>query len=526
MNKIANKTTLLLIVFCFIIIGLMSWRWFFSVNIKIDTIEIDIQQSETLDSLDRVLQQSLSHLQNKPQLIEFFTRPSSLTQITNLWMDECEVTQKDFGKFRQWYATRENPPQIAHPAQPPQWTYHSKTVGHKLLGRLNMPASGISYYEAYSYCQAAGGRLPYSNEFEAISNSKKGNLYPWGNNADKKIIRKAMPFRDPTLNVQACGRAELQTPKTQIHDLGNNLLEWATLANGKGVLMGGNAYHRPVKINALNLIQRPAPYDYRSQYSGFRCVYSRPANIKNTTREMPWKSISNLKSIEAGYYPIGTPPSSIIVKLFKYLEPEQYKTLTSLPIKQNPLKLRISKTEINVQQYQRFLQDPLVKLNFFNHPKHPKKITHVPINWKKQLENPARPVTSINWWNAWAFSKWSGGRLPTDKEWKKIAGARSTLHPWGNEYIIGRSIDRNHPGSKHQPRGAQLSDDESLHGVLGLAGNVAEWTSSITHYGNGFHVIIKGGSYALPRQATQVLQTAAASPNYHNPDLGFRVVFP
>lgn len=504
----------------------MTWRWLFITNISIDAVDIKVIKPTKLNPLDKILQDNLSDLQNKPQLVQFFTRPSSLTQLPSLWVDECEVSQKDFGKFRQWLATQDSHPNIAHPAQPDDWIYHSKTAGHKLLGRLNMPVSGVSYFEAHSYCLAAGGRLPYSHEFEAIANGKKGNLYPWGNHADKTIVRRAMPFRDPTLNVQACGKANLTSVDTAIQDLGNNLLEWTTTEEGnRAALMGGDAYNRPLKLHALNLIKRFAPFDYRSQYAGFRCVYPRPENLPTITRRTPWNSQSKLQPVAPGAYPIGTPPSSIIVKMLQYLKPEQYQILSSLPIKQSSLTIRIGKTEVNVTQYDAFLKDPLTKLHFFNHPKHPPKISHRPHNWEQQRSQPNKPITDITWWSAWAFSNWVGGRLPTDQEWKKIAGARSTLHPWGNEYVIGRSIDRNHPGNKGQARQSTLSDDESLHGVLGLSGNVAEWTASIVHYGNRFHVIVKGGSFNLPKEATQVTQAAAVSPNYHNPDLGFRVVF-
>lgn len=526
MLKYINKITLLLLFFCLLIVAFMTWRWVFIANTPIAVVDITIDEPTTINPLDKVLQKHLSYLENKPQLVPFFTRPSSLTELSSLWVDECEVTQKDFGKFRQWLATQENRPKIDHPAQPPDWIYQSNTAGHKLLGRLNMPVSGVSYFEAYGYCQAAGGRLPTSHEFEAIAGGKQGKLYPWGNEVSKATLQKAMPFRDPTLNVQACGRAELSQSDSGIEDLGNNLLEWVSMENGRAALMGGNAYHRPLSLHALNLIQRSAPLDYRSQYSGFRCVYPRPKNLPSITRQTPWKSTSQLHPIEAGFYPIGTPPNSIIVKMLQYLDPEQYPSLSTLPIKQTPLTSRISKTEINVEQYQAFLRDPLTQLNFFNHPKHPKHIKHTPINWIQQQPLLKKPITDITWWSAWAFANWAGGRLPTDQEWKKIAGARATLHPWGNAYIIGRSIDRNHPGSDNNPRNTNLSDDASLHGVLGFSGNVAEWTSSITHYGNRFHVVVKGGSFILPKEATQVSQAAAISPNYHNPDLGFRVIFP
>ena len=34
---------------------------------------------------------------------------------------------------------------------------------------------------------------------------------------------------------------------------------------------------------------------------------------------------------------------------------------------------------------------------------------------------PDNPVVGVNWFDAWAFAKWQGERLPTEKEWKKAS---------------------------------------------------------------------------------------------------------
>ena len=62
--------------------------------------------------------------------------------------------------------------------------------------------NGVSYYDAYAYCQASGGRLPTRSEWIAIAGGSEGRLYPWGNSFNSE----GWPYLDPRLNAaQRCG---------------------------------------------------------------------------------------------------------------------------------------------------------------------------------------------------------------------------------------------------------------------------------------------------------------------------------
>jgi len=132
------------------------------------------------------------------------------------------------------------------------------------------------------------------------------------------------------------------------------------------------------------------------------------------------------------------------------------------------------------------------------------------------------PVFGVDWYDAYAYAKWKGQRLPTEQEWEKAArGTSGNLFPWGNEKDdkrVNSGVDFNpNPeeggnvdGWKRWSPVTAMRGDKSPFGVMGMAGNVSEWTGSwdeSPELGGMKVPVIRGGNwqnadYSLTRRLT------------------------
>jgi formylglycine-generating enzyme required for sulfatase activity len=87
------------------------------------------------------------------------------------------------------------------------------------------------------------------------------------------------------------------------------------------------------------------------------------------------------------------------------------------------------------------------------------------------------PVTDVDWQQAKRYAEWAGGRLPTEAEWEYACrGTDGRIYPWGNEPPSHALANYdNSEGTK--PVG---SYPPGANGLYDMAGNVWEWTSSLS----------------------------------------------
>ncbi|MEI7776129.1 MAG: SUMF1/EgtB/PvdO family nonheme iron enzyme, partial [Verrucomicrobiota bacterium] len=214
--------------------------------------------------------------------------------------------------------------------------------------------------------------------------------------------------------------------------------------------------------------------------------------------------------IPAGSYPVGSEGHRVQIQAFE-----------------------IDKYEVTIGQYAEFIEfceaNGRADEHKYDHPNAPKNISHVTED-AKTLINRAKqrgavvfadpndssagvpvdlncPMVCVSWWDAYAYAKYMGRDLPTQEEWEAAArGSDGYRYPWGSELDYGKfNSNRDYKPlarGKLKPQDGynywapvdEFSTDVSPFKVIGMAGNVAEW--SYRNDGKRQFPIVKGGSFA------------------------------
>ncbi|MDR3081919.1 MAG: ergothioneine biosynthesis protein EgtB [Streptomyces sp.] len=130
---------------------------------------------------------------------------------------------------------------------------------------------------------------------------------------------------------------------------------------------------------------------------------------------------------------------------------------------------------------------------------------------------PDEPVLHVCWYEADAFARWAGRRLPTEAEWEKAARhdpetGRSRRYPWGDAEPTPEHANLGQRHLRPAPVGSYPAGASPL-GVRQLIGDVWEWTSSdllpypgftafpYKEYSEVFfgpeYKVLRGGSFAV-----------------------------
>ncbi|WP_026533750.1 ergothioneine biosynthesis protein EgtB [Arthrobacter sp. H14] len=140
------------------------------------------------------------------------------------------------------------------------------------------------------------------------------------------------------------------------------------------------------------------------------------------------------------------------------------------------------------------------------------------------------PDQHVSWYEADAYARWAGRRLPTEAEWEKAARydpetGRSRRYPWGDEDPTPSHANLGGDTLRPSAVGSHPEGASSL-GVHQLMGDVWEWVASDFKPYPGFSVfpyaeysqVFFGGGYKVLRGGSWAVDRAACRGTFRNWD--------
>ncbi|MEK7388210.1 MAG: SUMF1/EgtB/PvdO family nonheme iron enzyme [Elusimicrobiota bacterium] len=160
------------------------------------------------------------------------------------------------------------------------------------------------------------------------------------------------------------------------------------------------------------------------------------------------------------------------------------------------------------------------------------------------------PINSVTWDQAVAFSKWVGGRLPSEAEWEFAArsGGKNRTYPWGDEApscATSVMMETGYTGGGGEGCGTGTTAPvcsrprgNTEQGLCDMAGNISQWVQDVYHdsYAGapddgrawespaGTARVRRGAPWNLGPEHVRAAHRGEQNPDWRNDGVGFRPV--
>ena len=183
----------------------------------------------------------------------------------------------------------------------------------------------------------------------------------------------------------------------------------------------------------------------------------------------------------------------------------------------NPLPFYMDVTEVTVGQFKKFLKSTDHQFDGES--------------WASIYEyspTDKHPMIYVSWYDATAYAKWVGKRLPTEKEWE--FAARGSLvgkeFPWGDDFGVARDY-ANYDGIRGKDKWKYCAPVGSFrpngYGLFDMLGNVFEWCQG--WFGSDqISRVLRGGSWLYDSYLLRVAFRCYYDPGHSYDNYGFRCV--
>ena len=181
------------------------------------------------------------------------------------------------------------------------------------------------------------------------------------------------------------------------------------------------------------------------------------------------------------------------------------------------LPLWVDVTEVTVGQFKKFLAESghLFKATLWE------KIS-------RYSPTDKHPMVYVSWYDATAYAKWAGKRLPTEKEWEFTArgGLVNKEYSWGDDESLARDY-ANHRGTGGKDEWEYTAPVGSFkpngYGLYNIGGNVSEWCQD-WYDSDRSSKVLRGGSWLYYTDGPRLAHRSSFRPADSNYAVGFRCV--
>ena len=141
-------------------------------------------------------------------------QPIQPISLNDFWIDQTEVTNKQYAAC------------VSVGVCDPHDNISITRLGYFDTPEFaDYPVIKVSWYDARSYCEWAGRRLPTEAEWEKAARGIDQRTYPWGSNAPKKDLLNSNNYLGDTTEVK---KYPSGVSYYQVYDMAGNVWEWVS----------------------------------------------------------------------------------------------------------------------------------------------------------------------------------------------------------------------------------------------------------------------------------------------------------